>query len=126
MVVLDTSSLIRFFTKDDAKKAIAVKSLFEKEKVIIIPEVVFPELEYVLTELYQVERTKIVTVFKFLLSRSNIKLTRQTRIAIKIFEKSKLDFADCLIVVYSLKGKLASFDKELLLITGVKKYWLDS
>jgi hypothetical protein len=31
--------------------------------------------------------------------------------------------ADCLIIANSLKGKLASFDKQLLTVKDVKKYW---
>lgn len=123
MIVLDTSSLIRFFTNDDSKKALKVKKLLEEEKEIFIPEVVFPELEYVLKRSYKASRKKIVDAFKFLISRKNIKLNQKVKKAIGLFEITKLDMADCLITTHSLKGKLASFDKQLLLINGVKGYW---
>jgi len=123
MVCLDTSSLIRFFTNDDPKKALLVKKLLEKEKEILIPEVVFPELEYVLIKLYQAKREKIVIAFKFLISRRNIKSSPVIKKAVEFFAASKLDMADCLIAARSLKGKLASFDKKLLSLKEVKKYW---
>lgn len=123
MVFLDTNSLIRFFTKDDLDKASKVKNLLEKEKDIFIPEVVFPELEYVLASIYKIERKKIIIIFKFLISRSNIKLSRIVKKAVELFETTKLDIADCLIVSHSLRGKLASFDEELLKVKEVKKYW---
>lgn len=123
MIFLDTSSLIRFFTNDDKEKALLVKELLEKEKEIFIPEVVFPEIDYVLTKVYKATREKVLEAFKFLVSRSNIKLSQTIKRAIKIFEEFNLDMADCMIVAACLKGKLASFDKELLDLPGVKKYW---
>ena len=122
-VYLDTSTLIRFFTKDNLKKAKAVKNLLEKEKKVIIPEVVFPELEYVLRKLYKAKREKITSAFKFLISYPNIKANQSIKKAVELFENTKLDMADCLIAVYSAKGKLASFDKNLLNAKGVKPYW---
>lgn len=123
MIFLDTNSLIRFFTNDEPKKALKVKKLLEKEKKIFIPEVVFPELEYVLDGNYGASRKKIIDVFKFLSSRQNIKLNQSIKKAIEIFTQTNLDMADCLIAANSLKGKLASFDKKLLLIKGVRSYW---
>ena len=123
MICLDTSSLIRFFTNDDSVKAKKVKELLEKENNIGIPEVVFPELEYVLKGAYQTPRKKILEVFQFLISRSNCKLDSTVSPAVKLFENTNLDIADCLIVSHSLKGKLASFDRQMLAIKGVKKYW---
>ena len=123
MICLDTSSLIRIFTNDDSVKAKKVKELLEKENNIRIPEVVFSELEYVLKGAYQTPRKKILEVFQFLISRSNCKLGSTVPPAVKLFENTNLDIADCLIVSHSLKGKLASFDRQMLAIKGVKKYW---
>lgn len=123
MICLDTNSLIRFFTNDEPKKALKVKNLLKKEKEIFIPEVVFPELEYVLAGTYKTDRKKIVEVFRFLVSQPNIKSGRILKTAVEIFERTKLDMADCLIAAHSLKGKLASFDKKLLLLKEVKRYW---
>ena len=85
MICLDTSSLIRFFTNDDSAKAKKVKELLEKENNIRIPEVVFPELEYVLKGAYQTPRKKILEVFQFLISRSNCKLGPTVPPAVKLF-----------------------------------------
>ena len=123
LIVLDTNSLIRFFTNDIPDKAKKVKDLLEKEKNVSIPEVVFPELEYVLLEQYKISRKQIIEIFRFLSSQKNIRLSLLVKKAINIYEDSKLDFADCLIASYSLKGKLASFDKELLELGKVKPFW---
>lgn len=123
VIVLDTSSLIRFFTNDIPHRASKVKSLLEKEKPLYIPEVVFPELEYVLSEQYKTPRKEIIEIFRFLASQRTIRLTLYVRNAIIMYEKSKLDMADCIIVSYALKGALASFDRELLDVEGVRPFW---
>lgn len=121
--ILDTNSLIRYFTNDIPEKAEKVKNLLENENHIIIPDVVFPELEYVLTENYQVGKTDLVKIYRFLTSRSNIKLPLHVERAVDIFECSKLDMADSIVAAISLNGTLASFDKDLLRLENVKRYW---
>lgn len=123
MVYLDTNTLVRFFTNDDPIKATKVKSLLENEKVIYVPDVVFPEIEYVLSNFYNTSRDSIITAFQFIVSLTNIKLPKHVKIAVVLYEKTSLDMADCIIVAESLKGKLASFDEKLLKIKGVKSYW---
>lgn len=125
MIWLDTSSLIRFFTNDEPKKALKVKALLKKEREIHIPEVVFPELEYVLFGNYKLRRKKIISIFKFLISQKNVKVNKIVKKAVEIFETTNLDMADCLIATHSLKGKLASFDKQLLSVKKIRGYWLE-
>jgi len=123
MIILDTSCLVRFFTKDNLKKAKKVKKLLKEEENIYIPKAVFPELEYVLQGSYRASRDKICKAFKFLISRSNIKADKIIKKAVEIFEKTSLDIADCLIVSESLGNRLASWDKKMLGLDGVKEYW---
>lgn len=122
-VVLDTNSLIRFFTRDIEKKAQKVKSLLESNHELFIPDVVFPELEYILVKTYGKTRGELNTFFKFLVSKSNIKTTPHVKKAVEIFQSSTLDMADCIIAAQSIGVLLASFDKELLAIEPVKPYW---
>jgi predicted nucleic-acid-binding protein len=123
MVYLDTNALIRFFTKDDPVKAQKVRTLLESKTALSIPAVVFPEIEYVLSGVYNAKRKEVITLFTFLASRPNIRLTKIIHRAILIYIKTNLDMADCLITAESLKGQLASFDKQLLGVDGVKSYW---
>lgn len=122
-IVIDTNALIRFFTNDIPQKANLVEKLLKEEKHIFIPDVIFPELEYILVYQHKFSRKKLLKIFTFLASQNNIDMTNQARTAIFIFKKSKLDMADSIIAAYSLKGKLASFDKELLQIKGVSAFW---
>lgn len=122
-VSLDTNSLIRYFTNDDVLKAGMVEKLLNNEKKIAIAEVVFPELEYILVKQYKHPRKNLIQAYTFLNGLTNVFLSQQIRTAITIFEETKLDMADCIIAAHSLKGTLASFDKELLSVDKVKNFW---
>ena len=122
-IVVDTSALVRFFTDDIPQKANLVENLFKDEKDIFIPDVVFPEMEYILIHKYNFPREKLLNIYTFLSSRDNIHVTKETKNAIAIFEKTKLDMADCIIAAYSMKGSLASFDNGLLSIAGINPFW---
>lgn len=115
MIVLDTSVLIRFFTNDIPSQAQKVKKIIENEIEIRIPDVVFPELEYVLlSKSYNSNREKILRAFKFLTLRKNIIVSREIKSAVIIYEKTKLDIADCVIAASAKDSKLMSFDKKLI------------
>ncbi len=123
LIVIDTSSLVRFFTNDNPKKANLIEKLFKEEKDIFIPDVVFPEVEYILIREYKFPREKLLNIYIFLSSRDNIHVTKETKNAIAIFENSKLDMADCIIAAYSMRGSLASFDRGLLNIKDINPFW---
>ena len=122
-IVVDTSALVRFFTNDIPQKASLVEKLFKEEKDIFIPDVVFPEMEYILIQKYKFPREKLLDIYTFLSSRDNIHVTKETKNTIAMFENSKLDMADCIIASYSMKGSLASFDNGLLSIADINPFW---
>lgn len=122
-VTIDTSALIRFFTRDIEEKAQKVKKLLDSDIDIFIPDVVFAELEYVLIKVYGLKREDMDTYFKFLISKNNLITTKDIKVAFEIYQKTKLDMADCIIAAESLNGLLASFDKVLLKTPKVKPYW---
>jgi predicted nucleic-acid-binding protein len=115
MIHLDTSAIIRFLTKDDPKKGAQVKKLIDSKKRLCIHDVVFPEIEYVLSgNTYNYQRDAILTAYMFLANKENIKVTKETKMAVEIYKNTKLDMADCIIVASSTGGELMSFDKDLL------------
>lgn len=123
MIHLDTSTLIRFFTKDDLIRAKKVKELLEEESEISINAVVFPELDFVLRKVYKLQRSDVAAAYRFILSCPAISCSKIIHGAAQLYETSNLSMADCIIVSESLKGQLASFDKQMLNIPGVAKYW---
>ncbi len=122
MIVLDTSALIRFFTNDIPSKAVLARQLIESEQQIAIPDLVFPELEYVLMKVAKnASRIKVLHIFQYLISRKNIHVSKDVIDAVEIFQTSKLDMADCLIAAaVKDKNRLASFDQQLLATAGKK------
>ena len=115
MIVIDTSALIRFFTKDIPGDAEKVKNLIEQGEELKIPDVVFPEIEYVLlSKTYNASREKILKAFKFLILRKNIIVSKEVKRAILLYEKTGLDIADCIIVASAKGENLFSFDKKLI------------
>ena len=123
MVTLDTSALVRFFTNDIPSKASRVKKVLESKEKITIPDVAFPELEYILlSKSYNATRGKILEAFEILVTRRNIAVSSSVRKAVEIYRKTNLDMADCMIVAQSIGNRLLSFDKKLLSVTGVKRY----
>lgn len=122
-IVLDTSALVRFFTRDIEKKAQKVKKLLESDTDIFIPDVVFSELEYILIKKYGLPRSKVIESYHFLITQENIKKSIYIKKAVEIYQKTKLDMADCIIAAQSMGGSLASFDKKLLKAPKVKPFW---
>lgn len=122
MIIIDTSALVRFFTNDDKIKANKVKNLLEKEE-IFLPDIVFTELNYVLTKLYKIEKTELVKIYQFLLSQNNIKTSQEIKEALELFKTMPLSVADCLIAVCAKTEILASFDQKLIKTTKAKSYW---
>ena len=124
MVIIDTSALIRYFTGDIKKGAERVASLFDSSETLLVPDVVLPEIEYILLgKTYKAGREKVLGAFKFIATRSNVIISKEAKEAIKIYESSKLDMADCIVAAHSINHKLTSFDKSLLKTPGIGSYW---
>ena len=123
MIIIDTSALARYFTGDDKAKAEKVAALLDSHEDLLVPDVVLVELEYVLRKLYRATKAHVDTAYRFLAARPNIRLNDDVRRAIALFHQKMLSFADCIIVTEAENGKLASFDRKLLNVVGVKRYW---
>jgi len=124
VIVLDTSVLIRFFTRDDEAKAKKVKDLLESKQDLLLIDAVLLELVFTLMRVYKQSKTQVLKILKFLLSRTNVQVNSEIRKAVKIYEDMNVSITDSLIVVYGEGSKIASFDEKLLKIRGVKPRWL--
>lgn len=114
MIVFDTSALVRFLTNDDPKKALEVKKILDSNNKISIPDVVFPEIEYVLLSgMYEVSRKKLTKTFRFLVSRKQTQISDVVQKAVELYADSKLDMADCIVAASALDEELYSFDEKL-------------
>lgn len=123
MIYIDTNCFIRLLTNDHPLKAQKVVLLLKSGLPLSVNDVVFPEIEYVLREVYKAPREKIISSYKLITSLSGVKISKIVKKAVFLYENSNLDMADCIIASESMNGKLASFDEKLLKIKSIKKYW---
>lgn len=122
MIILDTSVLVRFFTKDEATLFKKAKDLLETKEELFVPDVVFVELEYVLGKLYKATRVEIKEAFRFLVS-GRFEVNKYGPEAVELFTQSNLSIADCFVAAQAKGEKLASFDMKLIKSSGRKNYW---
>ncbi len=101
MKLLDTSVLLEFFSGDE-ETIDRIDAFFrnlekQKEKLLITEEIVL-ELVYYLEKVYGWEREVIADILSTLLSDSLFKVESRNAVgdAVKTFQKSRLDFVDCL------------------------------
>jgi predicted nucleic-acid-binding protein len=121
MITVDTSALVRFFTNDIPRDAAKTRELIESGSKLFIPDVVFPELEYVLLgKTYNADREKITWAFEFLTTKNNITISKEAKLAIGFYSQTKHDMADCIIAASAAKNDLFSFDKKLLALAKGK------
>ncbi|MDA1337984.1 MAG: type II toxin-antitoxin system VapC family toxin [bacterium] len=121
LTYLDTNILIRYLTRDIESQARKAKGLIESGNVIFIPDVVFPEVAYILISQYESNRNEVIDALTSIVNRDNVKCNEYILWALSLYEKTKNDIADCIIVSQSLQNlsQLATFDKVLLKIEDV-------
>ena len=114
--IADTNILVRYLTGDDAKAAAKATEII-RNGVEVIPETI-PEVLYVLTSkiLYAIPRPDAAKAIIVLLDDISIDRETTIRNALNIFEETRLDYADCLLIAEGLSAdtEIMSFDRKLL------------
>lgn len=123
MIVIDTNALIRFFVNDDHSKAEKVRVMLETEDQVTIPDVVFPEIEYVMMKVYGLSRNHVVEAYQYISQLPKFKYSKKVSKALSLFKNTSLDMADCIVATHSYDQILASFDQKLLKVENIKSYW---
>ena len=120
MIGLDTNVLVRYIAQDDPRQAAQAIRLIEEEcresQPGFIAAVVLAELVWVLESCYGTAKTEIIAVLQRVLRTRQFVVQDAETIwkAVRLFETSPADFADCLIerfgAVYGCEHT-ATFDK---------------
>lgn len=102
MIGLDTNVLVRYIMQDDARQAPLATRLLESlssESPGFVPLVSVVELGWVLSSAYELSRAQLADAFEGLLRTSEIVVERSETVwkALRLFQGSNADFADCLI-----------------------------
>ena len=115
MIALDTNILVRLLVNDDPMQAQIARGLIKHPDGIFIGKTVLLELEWVLRQVYQVDKKTLTAGLTRLLGLPNatIEGVAQVAQAMKDFSKG-MDFADAL--------HLAATQSEMLTCTFDKKF----
>lgn len=130
MRFIDTNLLLRYFTKDDEKKAEDVLRLLKRverneEKVITSPLVVF-ETIFTLESYYEVPRDEIKKLVQPILNLRGLKLDFREifELALGLYCEKKISFAyafnACFMEKQGIK-EIYSFDEDFDQIEGIKR-----
>lgn len=128
MSAVDTNVLVRFHVRDDEEQYQRVKKIFEaasSTNPIFINFIVLIEWVWVLQNYYKVDNQRIAALISNMLESSDIEFENSAIIAnaLNQFEKSKADFADCLICEVNRdfeRNPTYTFDKKASKLKGMK------
>jgi len=132
MIFLDSNIILRYLTRDDAKKAENCYELFQKAKTgeirLITCEAVITEVVYVLSSesLYRLPREEIQQLLTPIISLKGLKL-RQKKIflrALEVYTLNNIDFEDALIYAYMENGKIKkifSYNRDFDKLDGINR-----
>lgn len=118
--ILDTNILIRFLTNDTPQLARQSEAIFAKaqKNELIIPDLVFAEIVFVLMSFYKLEKQEVVeklrVVIEFEKFNTNEQLLNTT---LNIFEENNISFIDAYLLANLQRNpdyELISFDKRLM------------
>ena len=114
--IADTNILVHYLTWDDEKAAVKAMEII-KEGVEVLPETI-SEVLYVLTSktLYAIPRIVVAETIEKLLDEISIDRKESIRQALRIYEETKLDYVDCLLIAEGLSSgtEVISFDRKLI------------
>lgn len=111
--LIDANVLLRYILDDNEEMALQAELLIQGG-AWTTPEVL-AEVTYVLESVYQVERSEIAGVLEMIANSVELESQLICMEAIRIYRNSKLDYVDCMIAAYAIKGNehFFSFDKAL-------------
>ena len=129
MIALDTNAVLRLLLNDESGQNAVVRNELEAAASagmdIVVNDVVLAETMWTLTRAYGTGKPELVSAIRAVMGTSGLRFENTANVsrALDIFEKSKADFADCLIVAKNAAmGCVATltFDKAMRTLPGVK------
>jgi predicted nucleic-acid-binding protein len=125
MRAVDTNVLVRLVTRDDAKQ-VAVAEAFV-QKGAWVSHLALAEASWVLSAVYDLEHSAIVTAIEMLLNHTDLTLEESEVVsnALETFRKRRaLGFSDCLMLEVARKAghlPLGTFDRNLGKVEGAER-----
>ena len=127
---VDANIFVRVLTGDDPQKAARSSALLLRAQRgdvrLITSESVIAEVAYVLSSrsIYRIPRTTVTIALQSILADPSIELDRKESVlaALDLWQRSNVDFADCLAAEYVRRAELAgiySYDRDFDRIPGI-------
>jgi predicted nucleic-acid-binding protein len=121
MIGIDTNVLLRYIAQDDAAQSRLATALIEKkcsaDKPGFVGLVVLVEVVWVSETVYDASKTEVADIVRRILSIKQLVVqnTETAWKALRLFEASNADFADCLVACTAMAAgcnEVMTFDKQ--------------
>ena len=125
MRAADTNVLVRIFSREDERQALAANAFIEKS--VWISHLVLAETLWVLQRAYRFDSSEIATIVDLLLNHETITLQDADVVAAALDHyrgKTKIGFTDCLVLEIARKAghlPLGTFDRGLSKLDGAER-----
>jgi len=113
MVILDANAILRYLLKDIEEQAVKTAEAIESGSLTTVE--VLAEVVYVLSDIYGMPREEVSWLLHCILLDVQVDNLKALRYAAGVFNQTKLDFVDCILIAYNkVYGmEVFSFDKKL-------------
>lgn len=127
MIAIDTNVLVRVLIDEPSETAqiTAARALVASAQNVFVSQVVLVETVWVLESAYQMPKAEVLKALDHLVANAAFSLDEEARCsaAVRLFQQSNADFADCLILTTCrARGlELHTFDKRLSKLGGAQR-----
>lgn len=123
---IDTNVLVRHLTGDPPDQAAAAGRFLSAETVLLLTDVVFAEVGYVLESYYEAPRERMATALRAILGHPAIHVIDASLLqrTVEVYEMDRLDLTDAYLVASAERtgvGSVASFDRSIDRVTTVSR-----
>jgi predicted nucleic acid-binding protein len=123
---LDTNVLVRHLTGDPASLAARATRYLEAADELLLPDLIFAEVAYVLESFYEVPRAQLADTLRAVLAFPGIRVVDSELLqrAVEVYEVHRIDFADAYLVASAERtgvGVVASFDRAIDRVGTVRR-----
>lgn len=117
-MLVDTNVLVRVLIGAPESQALAATRLVERVDRLLLPDLVFAEVVYVLGSVYGLSRQTIAWMMRSVLGYESIVVSNADLLtrSLEIYEQCRIDFADAYLAASAETtgvGMVASFDRAL-------------
>ena len=115
---VDTNIIVRYLTGDPPEQAERATRYLEQADELILPDLIFAEVVYVLESYYQVARVEAAPMLRSLLEFRAVRVadSRLLQRAVDLYEGHRMAFADAYLIASAEStgvGVVASFDRDI-------------